>query len=156
MPDLPVALQRLVVLARQATGDPWGRDLPGMAGGGRAVAAGDEPVAAVGSGVRAGAAAVVLYGAALPAGGLGLDEGVPVPVVSVPAAPALAALEAEGFAMRGRFTPAAAAEEWCERRLLALCVILLASLGTSAMLADKALVAARSYRRLPSPRACAI
>src|SRR5438445_749189 len=33
-------------------------------------------------------------------------------------AAALAALEAEGFAMRGRFTPAAG-EEWCERRLLA-------------------------------------
>jgi len=37
---------------------------------------------------------------------------------------ALAALEAEGFAMRGRFTPNAAGassggEEWCERRLLA-------------------------------------
>jgi ATP-dependent helicase Lhr and Lhr-like helicase len=32
---------------------------------------------------------------------------------------ALAALETEGFAMRGRFTPAAASEEWCERRLLA-------------------------------------
>jgi len=32
---------------------------------------------------------------------------------------ALAALEAEGFAMRGRFTPAATEEEWCERRLLA-------------------------------------
>jgi ATP-dependent Lhr-like helicase len=32
---------------------------------------------------------------------------------------ALAALEAEGFALRGRFTPAAAADEWCERRLLA-------------------------------------
>jgi ATP-dependent Lhr-like helicase len=32
---------------------------------------------------------------------------------------ALAALEAEGFAMRGRFTPAAAADEWCERGLLA-------------------------------------
>jgi ATP-dependent helicase Lhr and Lhr-like helicase len=38
---------------------------------------------------------------------------------------ALAALEAEGFAMRGRFgaiaaaSPAAADEEWCERRLLA-------------------------------------
>ena len=30
----------------------------------------------------------------------------------------LAALEAEGFAMRGRFTPDANAEEWCERRLL--------------------------------------
>ena len=34
-------------------------------------------------------------------------------------AAALAALEVEGFALRGRFTPAAAAEEWCERRLLA-------------------------------------
>ena len=32
---------------------------------------------------------------------------------------ALAALEAEGFAMRGRFTPGTNAEEWCERRLLA-------------------------------------
>jgi ATP-dependent helicase Lhr and Lhr-like helicase len=32
---------------------------------------------------------------------------------------ALAALENEGFAMRGRFTPGAGAEEWCERRLLA-------------------------------------
>ena len=34
-------------------------------------------------------------------------------------AAALSALEAEGFALRGRFTPNAAAEEWCERRLLA-------------------------------------
>jgi ATP-dependent helicase Lhr and Lhr-like helicase len=34
-------------------------------------------------------------------------------------AAALAALEAEGFAMRGRFTPAVGGEEWCERRLLA-------------------------------------
>ena len=34
-------------------------------------------------------------------------------------AAALAALEAEGFAMRGRFTPGANDEEWCERRLLA-------------------------------------
>mgnify|MGYP000253431520 CR=1 FL=1 len=32
---------------------------------------------------------------------------------------ALLALEGEGFAMRGRFTPGAATEEWCERRLLA-------------------------------------
>ena len=32
---------------------------------------------------------------------------------------ALAALETEGFAMRGRFSPGAAVEEWCERRLLA-------------------------------------
>ncbi len=34
-------------------------------------------------------------------------------------ASALAALEAEGFAMRGRFTPGTNAPEWCERRLLA-------------------------------------
>jgi ATP-dependent Lhr-like helicase len=32
---------------------------------------------------------------------------------------AFAALEAEGFALRGRFTPTTAEEEWCERRLLA-------------------------------------
>jgi ATP-dependent Lhr-like helicase len=32
---------------------------------------------------------------------------------------ALAALEAEGFVLRGRFTPDAADEEWCERGLLA-------------------------------------
>jgi ATP-dependent Lhr-like helicase len=31
----------------------------------------------------------------------------------------LAALQAEGFALRGRFTPGADVEEWCERRLLA-------------------------------------
>jgi ATP-dependent Lhr-like helicase len=32
---------------------------------------------------------------------------------------ALAALEGEGFVFRGRFTPGASGEEWCERRLLA-------------------------------------
>src|SRR6516164_9265611 len=32
---------------------------------------------------------------------------------------ALACLEVQGFALRGRFTPAADADEWCERRLLA-------------------------------------
>jgi ATP-dependent helicase Lhr and Lhr-like helicase len=32
---------------------------------------------------------------------------------------ALLALQTQGFAMRGRFTPGAAADEWCERRLLA-------------------------------------
>ncbi len=31
----------------------------------------------------------------------------------------LAALQTEGFAMRGRFTPGATEDEWCERRLLA-------------------------------------
>ncbi len=32
-------------------------------------------------------------------------------------AAALTALEVEGFALRGRFTPGAEADEWCERRL---------------------------------------
>jgi ATP-dependent Lhr-like helicase len=41
--------------------------------------------------------------------GLGADD------IAAP----LAALEAEGFALRGRFTPDADADEWCERRLLA-------------------------------------
>jgi ATP-dependent helicase Lhr and Lhr-like helicase len=43
------------------------------------------------------------------------------PLAATPASmqAALAALEGEGFAMRGRFTPGAADEEWCERRLLA-------------------------------------
>jgi ATP-dependent helicase Lhr and Lhr-like helicase len=41
-----------------------------------------------------------------------------LPVSSIEVA--LAALQAEGFAMRGQFTPGAVAEgEWCERRLLA-------------------------------------
>jgi ATP-dependent Lhr-like helicase len=40
-----------------------------------------------------------------------------VPVAQVQAA--LAALEAEGFVLRGRFTPGQEQEEWCERRLLA-------------------------------------
>ncbi len=44
------------------------------------------------------------------AGPLGLSES----EIALP----LAALEAEGFAMRGRFTPDAGVEEWCERRLL--------------------------------------
>src|SRR6185437_9449150 len=32
---------------------------------------------------------------------------------------ALAALEGEGYVMRGQFTPGATETEWCERRLLA-------------------------------------
>ena len=34
-------------------------------------------------------------------------------------APALGTLQAEGFALRGRFTPGTTDDEWCERRLLA-------------------------------------
>ncbi len=65
-----------------------------VAGKAAVVAAGDDPVAAVRRAADAGAAAVLVYGAELPPGGLGLSEDVRVPVVGVPAAPALAALAA--------------------------------------------------------------
>src|SRR4051794_38626759 len=58
------------------------------------VRAGDDPVTAVENAARAGAAAVVLYGTSVPAGGLGLDESVPVPVVAVPDDVARTALNA--------------------------------------------------------------
>ncbi len=43
----------------------------------------------------------------------------PLGLTSAEIATPLAALEAEGFALRGRFTPGANADQWCERRLLA-------------------------------------
>ncbi len=43
----------------------------------------------------------------------------PLGLASVAIAAPLAALETEGFALRGRFTPGATTDEWCERRLLA-------------------------------------
>jgi subtilisin family serine protease len=46
--------------------------------------AGDAPDAAVAAAARAGAAAVIVYGARVPAGSLGLDERVGVPVASLP------------------------------------------------------------------------
>lgn len=45
--------------------------------------------------------------------------GAPLGVSTGDAATALAALENEGTAMRGRFTPGLGTEEWCDRRLLA-------------------------------------
>src|SRR6185436_15051244 len=45
--------------------------------------------------------------------------GAPLGLAFGETASALAALEGEGSAMRGRFTPGADAEEWCDRRLLA-------------------------------------
>ncbi len=55
--------------------------------------------------------------------GLGpIDEAAlvaPLGLLASETAAALAALQAEGFVMRGRFTPGAAQDEWCERRLLA-------------------------------------
>jgi ATP-dependent helicase Lhr and Lhr-like helicase len=47
------------------------------------------------------------------------ELGAPLELPGPAIAAALAALEAEGFAMRGRYTPDATGEEWCERRLLA-------------------------------------
>jgi ATP-dependent Lhr-like helicase len=46
---------------------------------------------------------------------LAAAAGVPLPGIQA----ALAVLEREGFALRGRFTPGIDEEEWCERRLLA-------------------------------------
>jgi ATP-dependent helicase Lhr and Lhr-like helicase len=43
----------------------------------------------------------------------------PVGIEPAEIAAALVALQTEGFAMRGRFTPGAAVDEWCERALLA-------------------------------------
>jgi subtilisin family serine protease len=56
-----------------------------VAGRAALVPVGADTPAAVRAAARAGAAAVVLYGGRLPAGGLGLDERVRVPVVAVPA-----------------------------------------------------------------------
>jgi subtilisin family serine protease len=53
--------------------------------------AGETPDVAAASAARAGAAAAVLHGTAVPAGSLGLDERIGIPVVSVPDAAALAA-----------------------------------------------------------------
>jgi minor extracellular serine protease Vpr len=52
------------------------------------VSAGTDPAAAARNAARAGATAVILYGARLPAGGVPLDEETPVPVVSIPSAAA--------------------------------------------------------------------
>lgn len=65
-----------------------------VAGKAAVVAAGDDPVAAARRAAEAGAEAVLLYGDRIPAGGLGLDESIAVPVVAIPAAPALAAVGA--------------------------------------------------------------
>ena len=65
-----------------------------VAGRAALVAAGDEPAVAAANAARAGASAVVLHGSGLPAGGLGLDERIPVPVVGLPQRAAAAALAA--------------------------------------------------------------
>ena len=80
-----------------------------VAGRAALVPSGSSPGPAAARAAAAGASAVLLYGgdAPLPAGGLGLDDSVPVPVVSIPVATARAALgrlaegESVALAMRG-------------------------------------------------------
>ena len=52
-----------------------------------------------------------------PVTAIALTESLGLPITDINTA--LAALEAEGFVLRGRFTAQAAQDEWCERRLLA-------------------------------------
>jgi len=65
-----------------------------VAGRAALVPMGASPSPAAARAAAAGASAVLLYGGrtALPAGGLGLDESIPIPVVSVPTSAARAAL----------------------------------------------------------------
>jgi subtilisin family serine protease len=65
-----------------------------VAGRAALVPIGASPIPAASRAAAAGASAVLLYGsrAGLPAGGLGLDESIGVPVLSIPAAAARAAL----------------------------------------------------------------
>jgi hypothetical protein len=60
------------------------RGLSLVAGRAALVHGGDDPQLAAEYAARAGASAVVLYGSQLPSGGLGLDEGIDVPVLSLP------------------------------------------------------------------------
>jgi hypothetical protein len=59
------------------------------------VPAGDDPGGRARAAARAGARGVLLYGARLPAGGLGLADDLGVPVLSIPTTPALALLAAQ-------------------------------------------------------------
>lgn len=70
--------------------DDQGRSL--VAGRAALVEGGSDPQQAIEWAARAGARAVVVYGSQLPAGGIGVDEAVDVPVVSVPSRVARAAL----------------------------------------------------------------
>ena len=72
--------------------DEQGRSL--VANRAALVDGGSDPQRAIEYAARAGATAVVVYGTQLPAGGLGVDEAVSIPVVSVPLRVAQAALAA--------------------------------------------------------------
>jgi hypothetical protein len=88
-----VAFQRPVALElagpRRQGSDPAdffdGHGVSLIAGHAALIRAGSDPRLAIENAAAGGARAVVVYGTDLPAGGLGLDENVDVPVVSVPA-----------------------------------------------------------------------
>src|SRR5213079_2885342 len=85
----PKGTLSLAVAAPRAHGDSLSRFFNGdgtsrVAGRAALVPAGQSAGTAVADASRAGAYAVLLYGAGLPAGSLGLDENVTVPVVAVP------------------------------------------------------------------------
>lgn len=88
----PVALPRSGASGLESLFDEAGASL--VAGRAALVAAGADPPLVAARAARAGAAAAVLYGPTLPAGGLGLDEAVSIPVVSIPLDVARRALEA--------------------------------------------------------------
>jgi subtilisin family serine protease len=60
------------------------RGLSLVAGRAALVRAGADPDTTVANAARAGAVAVLFYGADLPAGGIGLDDSAPIPAVAVP------------------------------------------------------------------------
>jgi hypothetical protein len=66
--------------------NPQGLSL--VAGKAAVVRVGSDPATTVRNAAAAGAVAVLFYGANLPAGAVGLDEGAPIPVVSIPKATA--------------------------------------------------------------------
>jgi minor extracellular serine protease Vpr len=76
-----------------------GHGLSLVAGRAALIRAGGDPRTAIENAVQAGARAVVVYGTDLPAGGLGLDEAVDVPVFSVP--PRVGELAVESLARGG-------------------------------------------------------
>ena len=71
-----------------------GHGVSTVAGHAALIRSGRDPRVAIEDAVSAGARAVVLYGIQLPAGGLGLDESVDVPVLSVPDRVGLTAVSA--------------------------------------------------------------
>ncbi len=98
--DLKVAVPRGTISGTRSTApritDFFTRTgLSLVAGRAALVPMGSSPAPAAARAAAAGASAVLLYGghAPLPAGGLGLDEAIGVPVVEVPAAAARAALD---------------------------------------------------------------